>query len=494
MTLLDYFGARIRRSGPNPAISKATLEYWRTRSGANITEQEALSLSTYYASKTLIASTVGLLPLHVFKDDEQGTPRRVTGRDARETAYLANPNPEQTRMTLLERIVGDEVSKEGYFFVVKNDFGGIAELWHIERNRLQAGRAKDGTKVYLLDGEVALLDYSAGGEVVHVPNWGTNMSGWDIVQGASQALSLGLTAEEFASKSLEYGSVPPGVITVEGGLKEGEAEIIRDEWHRMRRASNSLKIAVLARAKFEQLNPDMERLQMAEVRKFQAGDIATLLGVPPHMVGLVDKSSSWGAGIAEQTAGFATFTLARHITRFEHAINKFMLVQELTGRYCKFDLGGLLRGTTLQRYQAYAIGYGRWLSVNDIRSDEDLPPVEGGDDVFAQLNVVPLDQLGVLGGEPEITPGDEQPGAAPSATTDDPNIAAKVNSAGTLIRSGFEPAASLKAVGLPEIDHLGLLPVTLQSSSKAFEPSSEPDAAEEDKLADEEPEESPSEE
>jgi len=293
-------------------------------------------------------------------------------------------------------VIGDEVSKEGYFFVVKDGAGGIEELWHIERSRLQAGRTSDGTKVYLLDGDAAMIDYSAGGEIVHVPNWGTNMSGWDIVEGASQALSLGLSAEEYAAKALEYGAVPPGLIITDEALKPGDAEQIRDEWTRLRRGTNSLKIAVLSKAKFEQLNPDLERLQMAEVRKFQAGDIATLLGVPPHMVGLVDKSSSWGAGIAEQTAGFATFTLARHIARFEHAINKFLLVNELTDRYCKFDLGGLLRGTTLQRYQAYAIGYGRWLSVNDIRRDEDMEPVEGGESVFAQLNVVPLDQLGVF--------------------------------------------------------------------------------------------------
>jgi HK97 family phage portal protein len=397
MTLIDYLSARIRRSGPNPAMTKARLEYWRQRSGANISEAEALSLSTYYASKTLIASTIASLPLHVLRDDANGTPRRLRGADARDTKYLsASPNPEQTRMTLFERVIGDEVSKEGYFFVVKDGAGGIEELWHIERSRLQAGRTSDGTKVYLLDGDAAMIDYSAGGEIVHVPNWGTNMSGWDIVEGASQALSLGLSAEEYAAKALEYGAVPPGLIITDEALKPGDAEQIRDEWTRLRRGTNSLKIAVLSKAKFEQLNPDLERLQMAEVRKFQAGDIATLLGVPPHMVGLVDKSSSWGAGIAEQTAGFATFTLARHIARFEHAINKFLLVNELTDRYCKFDLGGLLRGTTLQRYQAYAIGYGRWLSVNDIRRDEDMEPVEGGESVFAQLNVVPLDQLGVF--------------------------------------------------------------------------------------------------
>lgn len=38
----------------------------------------------------------------------------------------------------------------------------------------------------------------------------------------------------------------------------------------------------------------------------------------------------------------------------------------------------------------------------------------------------------------------------------------RVNAAGILIRSGFDPAASLAAVGLPPVAHTGLLPVTVK--------------------------------
>lgn len=407
MTFLDTAIQRIRKTGPNPTLSARWQEWgWPSRPAVNVTEEQALSLSTFYAGKTLIASTIASLPLHIYKDDEAGTPVKQKTRD---TYYLwGDPNPEQTRMQFFERVIGDEVTKAGFIWVEKGALGEPEALWHIERHRIQVTRSKKtGQKVYVLDGEIGMIDYNQGGEIVHIPNWGTGLDGWDIVKGASQALSLGLSAEEFAMKSFEYGTTPPGIITSEGGViwDADEALRIREQWTALRRGANSLKVAVMSNAKFQQLNVDPERLQMEQIRKFQAGEMATLLGVPPHMVGLVDKSSSWGAGIAQQTAGFATFTLARHIARVEHAINKFLLVRELTDRYCKFDLGGLLRGTLLERYQAYAIGYGRWLSVNDIRNDEDLPPVEGGEDVFAQLNVVPLDQLGDMGAMPPAAAG-----------------------------------------------------------------------------------------
>jgi len=161
-------------------------------------------------------------------------------------------------------------------------------------------------------------------------------------------------------------------------------------------------------AKVTRLDFKADESQLMESRSFQVEDICRFYGVPPHMVGLVDKSSSWGAGIAEQTAGFSTFTLARHITRFEHAINKFLLRRELTDHYCKFELGGLLRGTLLQRYQAYAIGYGRFLSTNDIRRKEDMPPVEGGDAVLGQSQYVPIDELTKVGAMPPAAPAPDQ--------------------------------------------------------------------------------------
>jgi hypothetical protein len=53
---------------------------------------------------------------------------------------------------------------------------------------------------------------------------------------------------------------------------------------------------------------------------------------------------------------------------------------------------------------------------------------------------------------------------AAAATSADPadDALKRANFAGTMIRSGFDPVESVKAAGLDEVKHLGLLPVTLQ--------------------------------
>ena len=52
-------------------------------------------------------------------------------------------------------------------------------------------------------------------------------------------------------------------------------------------------------------------------------------------------------------------------------------------------------------------------------------------------------------------------GTEPHFTKAAEELGQRIGAAGTLIRSGFEPADALRAVGLDPIKHLGLLPVTL---------------------------------
>lgn len=416
-TFLTAFTDRFRTGGANPALKPSSANWSYDpigTSGATVSEETALSLPTFYAGLTLIASTIAGLPKGVFTKDKEGTAQPVRTENTR---YLwgDGPNPEDTSMTFWERVIGDEVFGDGFVFIEK-DADGLdpAALWHVDRNRVRVGRTSRGRRVYEIDGDIPMIDYSAGGDIGMIPNWGKGMRGWDIVKGARDALSLGISAQEYASQAIRDGGIPPGIISVDGLMDDAQADKVEARWNKARAAGRrQFRVAVLSNAKFMQLSQQPESLQLLGMRRYQAGEQATLLATPPHMVGLVDAATSWGSGIAQQTAGFSVFTLARHTTRVEQFVNKFLLVHELTGRYFKNDFGGLLRGTTLERYQAYALGYGRWLSTNNIRADEDLPPVPGGDEVLAAVNMAPLEEIAAVMALTETPAPASQPPAQP---------------------------------------------------------------------------------
>lgn len=386
MPLIATTVRRIRRSGANPALTSRTWPTWPFSSpsttGVSVNDTTALSLTAFYRGVQMIASAIAGLPLHVYVEEDEA-PRQIKTAD---TAYLwSRPNPEMTRVSFWERVVADEVRGNAFIWVKKNDLGLPAELWHIERQRVQVGRTESGQKAYLIDNELPMIDYKEGGEIVHIPNWGDGIVGYDIVKLAAQAIALGLSAEEYAARTFANNGVPPGLLTSEMELTADQAEEISIRWHAtVAGTHNAGRVPVLGKgAKFQQVNQDLEKAQMDKLRAFQKEEILMLLGLP-------EGATTWHA-IAEQGQQFVRFCLDAHTTRIKQAIDDALLVRELTGRYCVFDPGGFLRGNLLQQYQAHVLGWGRFLTTNEIRRDLDLPPVEGGDVLMQPSSMAPLD-------------------------------------------------------------------------------------------------------
>ena len=65
-------------------------------------------------------------------------------------------------------------------------------------------------------------------------------------------------------------------------------------------------------------------------------------GVPPHMIGLTDKATSWGSGIEQQGIGFVKYTLSRHLVKIEQEINRKLLRDGI--HFSEFTTAGLERG------------------------------------------------------------------------------------------------------------------------------------------------------
>jgi hypothetical protein len=112
----------------------------------------------------------------------------------------------------------------------------------------------------------------------------------------------------------------------------------------------------------------------------------------------------------------------------------------LAGRaFMRFSTAGLLRGDIAARNASYQSGLNNgYMSVNDVRRFEDMSPIEGGD-----VYRVPLTNI-------DIT-------AANLADLDRKSAIAQ-----RLISSGFQPAAVLKALEMPEIEHTGVPTAALQ--------------------------------
>jgi len=102
-------------------------------------------------------------------------------------------------------------------------------------------------------------------------------------------------------------------------------------------------------------------------------------------------------------------------------------------------MDALMRGDLTSRFAAYSTGQqSGFLSVNDIHRLEDMQPTDGGDEYRVPLANVNLAAANIVETEK------------------------KTMMAARLINAGFEPADTLKMLGLPPILHTGIPTVLLQ--------------------------------
>lgn len=125
--------------------------------------------------------------------------------------------------------------------------------------------------------------------------------------------------------------------------------------------------------------------QFLETRQFQIEEIARWFRVPPHMIGQIDKQSSWGTGIEQQGLGFVRYTLMPWIARLEAADSALLQ----SPRYVKYNTDALVRADIKTRYEVYGIAR-QWglKSANDILRLEDEQPIDNGDIYLQPLNYV----------------------------------------------------------------------------------------------------------
>lgn len=379
----------------NPAepLTSSTILDWiggpKVAAGVSVTEKSALGMPAVYRAITLIAGTAASLPLHPYRRSDDV---RLPLNGGQGAELLASPHPDMTPFEFWELKYafvagwGNAYSRKLHD---RNDV--LRELWPLHPSRVQAGRAKDGTKVYVVDGDEGepLTDR----EIFHVPGFGYDgITGCSPIRLARQGIGLAMAAEEYGARLFGSGSLASGILQTEQRLEEGQADALKARWKaKMTGLGHAHEVAVLdSGAKFQQLTIPPEDAQFIESRRFQIQEVARMFGVPPHMLMDTTTSTSWGTGIEQQTIGFVVFTLRPNwLTRFEQRVSQILRPGPV---YAKYALEGLLRGDSTQRAEFYnklwQIGV---LSTNDIRRLEDLPPVDGGDTRYRPLN------MGVLG-------------------------------------------------------------------------------------------------
>jgi len=371
-----------------------------------------------YACVSLIADTIGALPLKTYRrsapdareiiDSTTALPQyRGTGYPGTLARVLGElPNPEMTAQELWSGIIGHLcLWGNAYCQVVRDASGRPQELWPLRPDRMEPRRdpaTQELVYIYRLEsGAVRMIPRDL---VMHIRGLSVDgQLGISPIHVARNAIALEQAGVEYGGRFFTNSATPSSIVTIpKAGNKFGEnVKITREGFEGLYGGLNrAQRMAVIEEGtSWQQVGMNNTDAQFIEMRGFQIAEVARLFRVPPHLIGDVTKESSWGTGIEQMTIGFLTYTLSPYLQRIEQGVNRDLGlvpgVKTLSDEklYVEFDVRSLLRSDIKTRYEAYGIGIEKgFLLRSDVRGWENLDPVEGLEKPLRPANLMTPEQ------------------------------------------------------------------------------------------------------
>ena len=278
-----------------------------------------------------------------------------------------------------------------YGQMIWDENGTVTEIWPLRPDRMTVERV-NGQRVYTYMTAEGKNRYFTADDILHIPAFGFDgLIGYSRISLARNAIGLSIAAEKFGSKFFANDARPGVVLKHPGKLGDKAYEHLRSSWNDEHRGGdNRWKPAILEEGvSVETIGIPPEDAQFLQTRQFQVAEIARIFRVPPHMIGDVSRTTSWGTGIDSQEQGYVAHTLRPWTVRIEQSLSQQLLLEK-DRQYQFFEhlFDGLVRGDLATRYSAYvqALNNG-FMSPNEVRGRENMNPYAGGDVFYRPLNM-----------------------------------------------------------------------------------------------------------
>lgn len=394
MTLIDRIFRREKRSikSDDPYIA----EWFGLRAGigGHVDPNRASGIAVAHACIAIVSQNLAAMPLNLYRRSENGG--RVRATDHPLYAVLHDmASPTMTAFEAREALIASlMVAGNAFARLEWNGRGQVKALYPLDPGKvavekLESGRLRyrvssdgGGVRIYLQE-EILHLRYRLARDGV---------MGLSPIQIARETFNLALTQQETAGKQAGKSFRPEGALVFPNPISgEQSRQILNKLEEKVNSKLASSGILVLdGGTEWKSFSFSSKDAEFLDSRKLANLDICRIWGVPPTVAGITDNATYSNSD--QESRALVVRCLAPMARRIEQAMNAALLTDEnRKALFVEHDLAGLLRGDMKARYESYRIGreWG-WLSPNEIRSLENLPGIDGGDEYLSPLNMTML--------------------------------------------------------------------------------------------------------
>lgn len=367
------FGREKRAMASIPGFSRNTIEF----ADSNLSATHAMRLAAVWSCVDLIASQIATLPLHNFRADPNGHRLNID----LPPLFKTSPSPNMTRKTWLYQAMSSLLLRGNAYGLLRNfDYTGYPTEVEWVHPDLVTINETAGVPLYYINGI-----YVESSRIVHIP-WAVfpgSVIGLSPINAFKVSLETGLSAIAYGRDFFRNSSLPSGLITSEKPNDVAGSKFMKEQF-KIASAGRDI-VAVPKGISFQQLSIPAEESQFLQTISATATQIAAIYHVDPERVGGETGHSLTYATTEQNNHNFLTFTLRPWIATLEAAFD----VMTARGQEVRFNIDAFLRADLKTRYEAHKIALDTgFLSINEVRSYENKPPVAGGDQVGIRTDVI----------------------------------------------------------------------------------------------------------
>lgn len=364
-----------------------------------VTDERNMQISTVWACIRLISTVTASLPLDVYqtKNDQR---TKVDNSHPLAKLLRFRPNNFMTALEFREAMTMQLCAYgNAYAHVERNGVGDVISMVPLMSANMEVRLSDNGKNIiyrYRRDTEYA--DFSQK-EIFHLKGFGFNgLTGLSPLAFSAKSAGVAIAMEDNQREFFANGAKSPQILMTDGKVltKEQRGQL-EENFKEIAGGPVKKRLWILESGFTTQpIGVSPQDSEILAARKFQVAELARFYGVPPHLVGDVDKTTSWGSGIEQQNLGFLQYTLKPYLDRWEYSIERWLVKESEQGViHAVHNLDGLLRGDSTSRASFMQIMVNTGIrTVNEVRRLDNLPPLPGGDVATRQSQNVPITDLG----------------------------------------------------------------------------------------------------
>lgn len=341
-----------------------------------------------YACVRSISENVGEIELAF--EERKGDKYEVTNDDP-VLDFMADMNPYFTSSDIIGATQAFlELTGEAFWWVgrVGGDTGAPTSVWVLRPDLITVvPDAEDFIKEYA---------YKVGGKTFHISpdniiqfkefNPKNPFRGYGTALAASSSINADQGARAWQAAFFKNGARIDGVITKDGDMTDEEYKTINNRWNdRYRGAEKSHKTAVLSNGlHYQAIGVTATDMDFVNLRNMSRDEILAMFRVPKTILGVTDGTQTRATAETSEYV-YMKQTIKPKMKKFVRTLNEYLLPMfGIEPRAKRFTFKDPVPGNRELDLKTYESGISNgYMSVNEVRGREGLPPVEGGDDVRA---------------------------------------------------------------------------------------------------------------